>query len=410
MLQTVSWPREVPAFENPGIMEQRSYDGGYAVENAAHEQIVDLLSMNWISPEYSHGLDWNGMFPAENPTQIDTSKPPFSFLFQPPAAMGGVGDSVGTVDGQAAPPSQAHATYAAEVEHNTPTFHRRFSACGPSTNGSARTGSDAPTSYVDGGEARAPFPGRALHQHQGTKDHITSPQAPLPVQENETTSQTGTGFILVTDSAYNNMVQNIHREAAQQLLNVDTTRFPSHQRIEELARLYFTNFHSTFPFIRRTDFPRKSAKHWILLLAVAAIGTKYAQTNTPESFSDNVLLTILDTILNAHIQSTEADLDGGAWNVMLDEPETSHLPTLQALILNIIWKVHSSKKPLVKRALAERYYLVTECTRIGLLSSAIDETSPSVTDEVGVLAWLRKESGLRTGMMIWVSAANILAP
>jgi hypothetical protein len=204
------------------------------------------------------------------------------------------------------------------------------------------------------------------------------------------------------------MVQNIHHQVAQQPINIDTTRFPSHQRIAELARLYFTNFHSTFPFIRRTDFPTKSTKHWILLLAVAAIGTKYAQANTPESSSDDVLLGILDTILNSHIYSTEADLDGGAWNVMLDEPETSHLalPTLQALILNIIWKVHSGKKPLVKRALAERYYLVTECARMGLLSSAMDETTSSPTDEARVLAWLRKESGLRTGMMIWVSASQ----
>ncbi|KAK4039601.1 fungal-specific transcription factor domain-containing protein [Parachaetomium inaequale] len=404
MLQTVSWPRQLPAFENPGMLEQRSYHGGYVVENAANEQIVDLLAMNWISPEYSHGLDWNGMFPAENPTQIDTSKPPFSFLFQAPAAMGGVGDALGPVDGQTNHPSPAHAPYAAEVESSSATFHRRFSACGPSTNGSARTGSDAPTSYVDGGEARAPFPGRVLQQHQGTKDHTTNPQAPPPVQENETVSQTGSGFSLVTDSAYNNMVRNIHRQVTQQLININTTRFPSHQRIAELARLYFTNFHSTFPFIRRTDFHRKTAKHWILLLAVAAIGTKYAQANTPESSSDNVLLGILDTILNSHIHSTEGDLDGATWNVMLDESDKSHLalPTLQALILNIIWKLHSGKKPMVKRALAETYYLVTECTRMGLLSSASDETSPSLTDEATVLAWLRKESRLRTGMMIWL--------
>jgi hypothetical protein len=407
MLQTVSWPRELSAFEDPSILEQRSYHGGFSQQNAAHEQIVDLLAMNWISPDYSHGLEWNEMLTSGNLTQIDANQPPFSFLFETPVPMAGIGDPSVPMDGQMKHHPQAHETYAAEIapSSGTSTLHRRFLTCDASTDGSTSRLSGEPTSYVDGGEARAPFPVRSLQHHQGTKNLTTNLQGPFAAQENESLSPIEAGFGLVTHGAYNNMIQHIHREAAQPLIDIDTTRFPSHQRIAELARLYFTNFHPIFPFIRRTDFHRKSAKHWILLLAVAAIGTKYAQPNTAESSCDDVLLDTLDMILKNHIHSTQEQLEGCAWNVMLDEPGMSHLglPTLQALILNIIRKLHSGKKALAKRALIERDYLVTECTRTRLLSSAADETSMGLTDEARAPAWVRKQSRLRTGMMIWVS-------
>ncbi|KAL2127903.1 hypothetical protein VTI74DRAFT_10002 [Chaetomium olivicolor] len=406
MPQTVSWPRQLPSFEDSSISEQRSYHGGFSQQNTAHEQIVDLLAMNWISPDYSHGLEWNEMLTPEDLTQIDTNQPPFSFLFAAPVSMAGVSDPLVPVDGQTKHPPQAHETYAAEVESSsgTSTFHRRFSTCDHSTNGSVPRVSGEPTSYVEGGEARAPFPVRSLQQHQGTKDPTTNPQGPFAVQENEGMPSIEAGFSLVTHRAYNNMVQHVHREVAQPLINIDTTRFPSHQRIAELARLYFANFHTVFPFIRRADFHKKSAKHSILLLAVAAIGTKYAQPNIPDSTADDVLLEVLDMILKTHIHSTQEQLEGRAWNLMLDEPGMSQLdlPTLQALILNVIRKLHSGKKALAKSALLERYYLVTECTRMRLLSSAAHETSLSLTGDARVLAWLRKQSQLRAGMMIWL--------
>ncbi|KAH6620701.1 hypothetical protein B0J18DRAFT_205215 [Chaetomium sp. MPI-SDFR-AT-0129] len=407
MLQTVSWPKELPAFEDPSILEQRSYHGGFSQQNAAHEQIVDLLAMNWSSPDYSHGFEWNEMLTSGNLTQIDANQPPFSFLFEAPATMAGFGDPLIPMDVQTQHHPQAHETYSAEVapSSGTGTLPRRLSTCDPSTDGSAPRLSGEATSYVDGGEARAPFPARSsLQHHKGTKDLATNPQRPLMVQENESLSPIEAGFRLVTHSAYNNMIQHIHREATQPLIGIDTARFPSHQRIAELARLYFTNFHPIFPFIRKTDFHIKSSKHWILLLAVAAIGTKYAQPNTPESASDDVLDDTLDMILKTHVHSTQEQSEGCAWNVMLDEPEMSHLglPTLQALILNVIKKLHSGKRALAKRALIERYYLVTECTRMRLLSSAADETSTGLADGARAPAWVRKQSRLRTGMMIWL--------
>jgi hypothetical protein len=408
MLQAVSWPRELPTFEDPRILEQRSYHGGFSQQNAAHEQIVDQLAMNWISPDYSHGLEWNEMLTSGNLTQIDANQSPFSFLFEAPVTMAGFGDPLIPMDGQTKHHPQADESYSAEVapSSGTSTLNRRFSTCDPSTDGSAPRLSVEPSSYVDGGEARAPFPIRSsLQQHQGAKDLSTHRQGPFTVQGNERSSPAEAGFSLVTHSAYDNLVQHIRREVAHPLIDIDTTRFPSHQRIAELARLYFTNFHPIFPFIRRTDFHRKSAKHWILLLAVAAIGTKYAKPNTLESSSDDVLSHTLDMILKTHIHSTQEQLEGCAWNVMLDEPEMTHLglPMLQALILNVIKKLHSGNKTLAKRALIERYYLVTECTRMRLLSSAPDETSMGFTDDARASAWVRKQSRLRTGMMIWVS-------
>ncbi|KAH6855849.1 hypothetical protein B0I37DRAFT_64372 [Chaetomium sp. MPI-CAGE-AT-0009] len=394
-LQSISWHGQPAPL---GVPDQPSYHGGLAPENGVNEQIAELLAMNWISPDYSHRLDWTDMLAAESLTQLDASRTLFPFLFDAPVPEPAVDDPLPSADSQA----RSSDTYTTQIDPAAPpAFDRRYSASGGSANESAPTVSDAPSSYVEGGEARAAFAGRLAQQRQDTR--VLPQPGSLTIQEEESVSEILVGFTLVTPAAYNNMVQHIRTEV-QQFTNLEAAGFPSYQRIAALVRLFFEKFYPIFPFIRRTGFSQESLKQWMLLLAVAVIGTRYAD-RVAETSSDDVLVQSLDIIANSRLQGAQEYFnDQSTPNAILTEPESSHLdlPTLQAIILDIVWKLHSGKKSLVKRALAGRYWLVTECTRMRLLSAVADEMSPDPRQEAELSSWLVKQSHLRTGMMIWL--------
>ncbi len=190
-------------------------------------------------------------------------------------------------------------------------------------------------------------------------------------------------------AAYHAMMACVRAQLDEEIHAVHTANFPSVQRVEVLCRLYFGHFHVLFPFVRRADV----LGDWLLLLAVAAVGAQYAPDSV-DAASDGALATVLDMVVTGLVDVGSSD------DCCLGDPEADGLSlgTLQAMILNVVCKLHGGVRREVQSALAERYNLVAACGLMGLLSPAANQAQEAQT----VSAWLAQESRLRTGMMVWL--------
>jgi hypothetical protein len=77
--------------------------------------------------------------------------------------------------------------------------------------------------------------------------------------------------------------------------------------------------------------------------------------------------------------------------------------TLQAVVLGMVDRLHSGQKVVTERALGQMFLLVEQCRSMNLLSHTppkIDSVTSS--DGSSIRKWLRAQSELRTGLMLWV--------
>jgi hypothetical protein len=172
------------------------------------------------------------------------------------------------------------------------------------------------------------------------------------------------------------------------------------------VHLYFDRLHPNFPFINRATF-LTTDPHWVLLIAVAGVGAAYLQSPLGTQWK-NSLMEILGTTLSSHL-SRYQDIAHDADSMQpFDMPITIELvdevmPLLQAKILHMLFMLHSSTLYRTRRAGFERAELAQWCSYLNLMStsSAPPASKDGATD---VQLWVKAQSRLRAGMMIWVSA------
>lgn len=387
-----AWTQRPAMFEDPSTqrIDEFSSISGF------NEQAMDLLSMNWMSPENSASFGWNGLIAA--PPYADNDKSDLYMPFFFPASgplpdsdrecvpcngqTPGIGRNDTSID------SASHSTYA------------------PSKLGSEGKNSMAGSYYVDGDGCRAPFRGQASRPWRGQR-MMAANDASTPRSNVTNYTDGGTGGLwedaLVSMEGYNNMIRELHVELDRENVVIDANSFPSLQCIAACVQSYFAIFHPIFPFIQKRTFLEESNEHWILLLAVAMVGSKYTTSNEERLLSPE-FMAILDGICSSRVcryRSTETGMPSTSPFRGL-ENSASNLPTLQAASLSLICSLHRGKLDMTRHALLERHYLVRACTALHLLSGDTKDSHRHHDYNKTVQDWSMNQSRIRTGLMIWV--------
>ncbi|KAL6820065.1 fungal-specific transcription factor domain-containing protein [Trichoderma camerunense] len=382
--RTDSWNQRPALFEvsqtvgsvDPGI--QRIYE--FNPISGLNEQVMDLLSMNWMSPD-SASFGWNGVIAAPPYAEDDKNDLYMPFLFPASGALPDA-DRECVASNDQEPGIGRNDTSISTASHSTYT---------PSKLGSEGNKSMTGSYYVDGDGSRAPFRGQTSGRWRDRRINDAS----TPGSSITNCTDGGTGGLwegpLVSVDSYNNLIRKLGREN----LVVDTNFFPSLHCIEAGVRSYFANFHPIFPFIRRKTFSEESKKYWELLLAVAVVGSKYSTSNEEPQLSPE-FIAILDGI-----SSSQMCHDGPA------ETGIPSMSSLQATSLLLICTLHRGKSKMTRRALLERHYLVEACNELNLLSGESEDTYVQHDYNKLVEDWSMNQSRTRTGLMIWLLDAMI---
>lgn len=372
---------------------QRVYE--FSSISGFNEQALDLLSMNWMSPEHSASLGWDGFVAVPPYAENDKNDLYLPFFFSNSGSLPGSGQ-------QCVPPS---------IGHGNSLDSASVSTCALPKSKSRSEGikSTAGSYYVDGDGSRAPFGGQATQKWRGRRmTGANNASTPGSNSTNYTDVEASRLWedTLVSVESYESMIRHLHLELGKQNVVIDASTLPSLECIAHCVQSYFANFHSTFPFIRKAAFLEHSSNDWILLLAVAVVGSKYTSSDDEERLHklslefmaalDSMAISRLchDRLTEAIISSTPSlgEVGNGVFG----------LATLQAATLFLICSLHRGKADMTRRALLERHSLVGACKELKLLSGESVEKYRNHGGGNIAQSWLMSQSHIRVGLMIWV--------
>ncbi|VTT55768.1 unnamed protein product [Fusarium fujikuroi] len=283
-----------------------------------------------------------------------------------------------------------------------------------SINGSNASSSSNGALYVDGTAARAPFRGQLLPQQASLQTNRPEQDPRLPEADGSDYSYLKSLVASMRESSDNTFVPEALysklSSVVQNEIGIDPSldldvQIPPLENIRAFVLLYYQCFHPTYPFLQKNSSIWQISDNWILLLAVATTGARYAGSRWSSVMSE-----LLDKGLKHRVDSIIKENTGSANGIWVPGNFQSYgrmdLQTLQASILNIISRIHSGQEVMMDWALYQRLALVEECRTMDLLS----QTPPQTTDtpvqdgDVAVTAWMQTQSKLRTGLMIWYTS------
>ncbi|KAJ4048661.1 hypothetical protein NW761_004172 [Fusarium oxysporum] len=265
--------------------------------------------------------------------------------------------------------------------------------------------------YVDGTAARAPFRGQLLPQQVSLQSNRPEQDPRLPEADGSDYSYLKSLVASMRESPDNTFVpEALYSQLSsvvQNEIGIDPSldldaQIPPLDHIRGFVLLYYRCFHPTYPFLQKNSSVWQVSDNWILLLAVATTGARYAGSRWSSVMSE-----LLDKALKHRVDSIIKENTGSANGIWVPGSFQSHgrmdLQTLQAAILNLISRIHSGQEVMMEWALYQRLALVEECRTMDLLSQTPPQTAdtPVQNGDVAVTGWMRTQSKLRTGLMIW---------
>ncbi|ETN39983.1 uncharacterized protein HMPREF1541_04258 [Cyphellophora europaea CBS 101466] len=360
------------------------------------------LRTNWMTPLDSEVVDWEAalrgrlLYEEQTWTLPDLQEP--------------VSDQVSW------PPSLEHGTV---IQPGEPCVSERYPIASPSqlgpdqrsssdVGGSAASTSTSGRYYVDGAEARAPFRGMsnlgssALTYAIGRRESTSLwPSGAEVVSATEPTSPANRPF--VSDYAYGKMSDVLRCVARKQSSPSPTLHLPSQSHIRWYLLLYFDKFHPTFPFILQSHCQSHDAPV-ILLLAVSAIGSRYARSSA--AAADRHLLSL--ALTNAMREKLWSYPDWSSSSLYSPDPvllgedvDIGDVAFVQAGLLLVLLELHSECRLRAERTAVDRLYLVNICKIRGLLKRK-ESVDANLSNEDSLRKWQLDQTRLRTGLMIWL--------
>lgn len=371
------------------LQQQPMMDIAYGIVDGFNAQAMELLSINWLSPDYQAGLqfseqlaDLQNIFPAGG-----VGFP--SSLGQAPAECIDQASQVGQqpVTSQPIIPSQCR-------DGETVSIH---SAQSPAV--SHASGHSCNRFYVDGDGARAslrpPLPSDASSSHcvSDTNAH-TNPAA-------------GRGQACSVDGQlpvdlYRVLADNLQAEFS----NLTGNAFPPYEQVSQWVRLYLEQFHPTFPFLRQLELFDVNSD-WVLLLAVVTAGA-FLSTSSEAGRVRHSLMEILEQVVAHRLESVQSrQVIEHDW-IMPATAKTENYGNLaiwQAAVLSTISLLHCGRKDKISRAMTGRHRLVDACHSMQLLSASPPQYSTGSAGDPRrwCRAWYQTQASTRLGLMIWAS-------
>ncbi|KAL7757495.1 hypothetical protein ACKLNR_012022 [Fusarium oxysporum f. sp. zingiberi] len=281
-----------------------------------------------------------------------------------------------------------------------------------SVNDSNASSSSNGALYVDGTAARAPFRGQLLPQQVSLQSNRPEQDPRLPEADGSDYSYLKSLVASMRESPDNTFVpEALYSQLSsvvQNEIGIDPSldldaQIPPLDHIRGFVLLYYRCFHPTYPFLQKNSSVWQVSDNWILLLAVATTGARYAGSRWSSVMSE-----LLDKALKHRVDSIIKENTGSANGIWVPGSFQSHgrmdLQTLQAAILNLISRIHSGQEVMMEWALYQRLALIEECRTMDLLSQTPPQTAdtPVQNGDVAVTGWMQTQSKLRTGLMIWI--------
>lgn len=361
----------------------------YGIVDGLNAQAMDLLSINWLSPDYQAGLqlaeqlaDTQNIFPA------GCAGFPSS-LGQTPA---GRIDQASRVDQQSVTSQPTMLSPCRDRE--TLSIH---SAQSPAV--SHASGHSCNRFYVDGDGARAslrpPLPSDASSSHcvSETHDH-TSPAADR--------RQPGSFDGQLPIEVYRVLAGNLQSASSE----FTGKALPSYEQVCHWVRLYLDYFHPTFPFLRQLELLDVNSD-WVLLLAVATLGAFLSASSEARRIR-HLLMETLEQVVTRRLESVQSRQNiENDWMLpaAARREESGDLTILQATVLSTIILLHGGRKDKISCAMAARHRLVDACHFMQLLSASPPPYSTESTEDPRQWCrmWYRTQASVRLGLMIWAS-------
>ncbi|EUC42776.1 hypothetical protein COCMIDRAFT_102584 [Bipolaris oryzae ATCC 44560] len=345
------------------------------------------LGINWISPGYQYDIDWN-MLPNNG-----TGKFPLDPRGQqtPDAIIPMVHDTDRSFRQQThQPTSLVIETSSCDSVQSTQT---------PLT-ASAEY-------YVNGDGSRAPFRGRYHDRGSLTIDQALP--TGLKVGNAPEAASPSCLSTLCSEEAYSILLDTLrHHGLDSNEPGVESTAFPTHAQIELYVQQYFARFNPVFPFLRKTNFEEESPQRWLLLLAVAAIGSRFVPGSRD---SYNILSGRLDAALDrcrrGRYSAFGNDLYVPGENLVA--ASLADVQILQAGILHLVCLLQSGTQGSMDKALRVRHDLVNSCRSLRLLELSPESSSVlSSCTSPGSPGWLKSEASIRTGISLWLFDSSMM--
>lgn len=308
---------------------------------------------------------------------------------------------------------------ASHLNENTPPFNSDHGITSPENS----EGQGVGYYYVDGDGARLPRVRKALHR---SPHHSSDPYTPLPGVDGMQYTHATFGFSRSDYGAQDGASissKQIPIEVYSEILHVfsqtcvtssyfspfHTADFPSLESLGLFVRLYIEHFQPILPFIHPATF-NLSSSHWLLTLAMAAIGSHYVDVEDVE-----VLVVAMHEFLrraiNMAVSSHERPLDIPSL-IAIPQLETGNnswpegLVFTQVRLLSCIGMMYSGDQRLVERAKASSSGLIAFCGSEWTNYAEQDDQSVRShgTNQAASEweAWCHAESHRRTGYSIWV--------
>nr|RBQ92472.1 hypothetical protein FVER53263_01849 [Fusarium verticillioides] len=154
-----------------------------------------------------------------------------------------------------------------------------------SINGSNASSSSNGALYVDGTAARAPFRGQLLPQQTNLQSTRPEQDPRLPEADGPDYSYLKSLVASMRESSDNTSVpEALYSKLSSVIQNeigIDSSldldvQIPPLENIRAFVLIYYQCFHPTYPFIQKNSSVWQISDNWILLLAVATTGARYA--------------------------------------------------------------------------------------------------------------------------------------
>ncbi|KAL2871433.1 uncharacterized protein BJX67DRAFT_377205 [Aspergillus lucknowensis] len=357
---------------------------GQILENDFSDLIQSMPSVNWLSPQGPELLFQEGQLDASlltelNSAAVDTERALWGFDRAQYAPICN-GLDPGTISNRLQEAPRSHPTPMGSLP----------SESGQSVVESPMSLSTEGTYYVDGSAGRAPFHGRSgwrpsKRSHGGVESGM-----PTTGEGTANPGEHGHSEPLLSDTSYEGCVQSLLIECETLGINQDIVPLPSLSDMQTLVQLYFNGLHATYPFLLKhpTLFTQPSA--WILLWAVAVIGSRFANTAGYHRLGA-ALADVLGCALGARVDRFQSGEEGALWLPGTGNTGSSPLDlvTLQAALLYNLSLLHSVE--------AAKSLDVVSGPEISSVQAEGLAGPESVFER-----WLVREARIRTGWMIWL--------
>lgn len=251
--------------------------------------------------------------------------------------------------------------------------------------------------YIDGDGARLPRVRKAPYRHSDAYTHSflldhrnTYPTFTFPeLDEYQDDSNTSNSSIeSIPTNVYSEIFRifNLTCVSSNSYPNFQGGSFPSLQMLSRFVQQYTQDFWSILPFMHPSSFDL-STSHWLLILAMATIGSHYNDTSGAE-----VITLALHEFLRRAVL-TVVEMGGNS------KPDL--LVLTQVKLLSCVGMMYSGDERLKAIAKCNHSGLVSYCDRDWRRLSECPRLSSESADHDWKI-WCQAESSKRTGYCIWL--------